>query len=560
MHPTDIRKASWVISLVLVVAVMLILSRWAVSTLAPRRTPQATAPLGILAARTPTPQPTAAVPGNLLVNPSFEQPYVPQGAGEVNVAHGWWAWYFDPPPCRPWRPDCYIPCPSNCIQNGVCRKDYGCMWARPEFVAILYPQYPYRVHTGEAAAKYFSYGRMHEAGFYQQVPGIVPGSLVEFTAWVQTWMCFNFDECDYGRRSDQPSDMHLRIGIDPTGGTVPTSTHIVWSPEAPAFDQWTYFGVQARALSSTITVWTHSRPEWDFARANNDVYLDDANLVVVGPPAEFWIQPAQPELGQLTSVRVRSEVDHADVALTIADPNSTLVTPEGGLSSGDGPYTWTWQFTPTVPGTYTLAFSASDLPLPVTSTLHAIATAHLTAQPATALLSQTVTVRVGAFYPYASQRLTVTSPAGNVATIDEGITGAYTHTWRFASLVTGTHLITFTASLIQAPLTTDVNVVSQARVDSHPPAPPLGAPVTLRALAYYPYTGIALTLTDPEGQLLAPIYEGQSGDAPLVWTWAFTPAITGTHTFTVTAPMLDAPAYGFVFAGGSAVYLPVIFK
>jgi nucleoid-associated protein YgaU len=32
-----------------------------------------------------------------------------------------------------------------------------------------------------------------------------------------------------------------------------------------------------------VTVFTHSRPEWGWARVENDVYLDDASLVVVQP-------------------------------------------------------------------------------------------------------------------------------------------------------------------------------------------------------------------------------------------------------------------------------------
>ena len=479
----------------------------------------------------------------------------------MNAPHGWRAWYLDVPPCRPWRPDCFIPCPSNCIENGTCARDYGCMWARPEFVAVSYQQYSYRVHTGEAAAKYFSYGRMHQGGYYQQVSGIVPGTLVEFSAWVQTWMCFNFDDCANGRRSDQPSDMHIRIGIDPTGGTVPTSTNVVWSSEVPTFDQWTFLSVRARAQSNTITVWTHSRPEWDFARANNDVYVDDANLIVVGPPAEFSIRPAQPELGQVTTVQVQAEADLANAALAITSPEAVPIVPDGGAKSGSGPYSWTWQFTPTLPGTHTLAFSASDLAAPVTSTVRAVAAARLTAQPATALLSQTVTVRVGAYFPYPSQPLTITNPAGNIiAPTDEGLTGSYTHTWSFASQVTGTHQITFTADLLDAPLTANINVASVVLVDSMPPAPPLGVPVTIRAQAYYPYSGAMLMLTEPGGEPLTPDPVGASEAAPFVWTWAFVPDITGTHTFTFTANHLDAPATGWVFAGGSAIYLPTVFK
>jgi hypothetical protein len=190
-----------------------------------------------------------------------------------------------------------------------------------------------------------------------------------------------------------------------------------------------------------------------------------------------------------------------------------------------------------------------------------VAAAHLSVQPTTALLSQTVAVHVSAYFPYATQRLTVTNPVGNIITpTDGGITGAYTHTWSFASRVTGTHRITFTADLIESPLTANVNVSSVAIVDSSPPAPPVGTPVTLRALAYYPYTDTVLVLSDPAGQTLTPAFLGQSGSAPFIWTWAFTPVVSGTHTYTFTAAWLDTPARGLVFAGGDAIYLPVIFK
>jgi len=58
----------------------------------------------------------------------------------------------------------------------------------------------------------------------------------------------------------------------------------------------------------------------------------------------------------------------------------------------------------------------------------------------------------------------------------------------------------------------------------------------------------------------SPYALGQSSGPPYVWTWIGTPVITGTHVYTFTADGLDVPARGLVFAGGSAVYLPVIFK
>jgi LysM repeat protein len=48
------------------------------------------------------------------------------------------------------------------------------------------------------------------------------------------------------------------------------------------------------AKNDTVTVFTHSRPDWSWARLNNDVYLDDASLAVVNTAPVY--QPVSPEV------------------------------------------------------------------------------------------------------------------------------------------------------------------------------------------------------------------------------------------------------------------------
>jgi LysM repeat protein len=221
----------------------------------------------------------AQTPGqNLLADGDFEAPPTwPQqdGIGEVQVAPGWRAWYIDPD-----QVPAYVKTPNNCKENGPTQ----CYWMRPEFRDTVLASFPNRVHGGIRAQKYFSYGRMHEAGLYQRVTGITPGARLRFSIYVQAWQCFNIDNCGKnGIRSDDPANMHLRVGIDPFGGSNPFSANIVWSPEREAFDRWVEFSVETQAKGDAVTVFTHSRAEWDYARQNNDVYLDDASLVVVGP-------------------------------------------------------------------------------------------------------------------------------------------------------------------------------------------------------------------------------------------------------------------------------------
>jgi len=232
---------------------------------------------------TRTPTPTPFVLGDL-INGDFEGGGtawpLQDGIGEVQVPPGWRAYYLDKPPS-------YVTVPAFCYDEKTGkRSDDGCFWARPEFRDVSKASQPNRVHGGQRAQKYFSYGRMHEAGLMQHVTGVISGTQYHFAVYMEAWMCINYNEsCKGGYLSDKPTTMHLRVGIDPTGGTNPFSPNIVWSREVDSFDFWTQYSVDAVAQGDAITVFTHSRAEWtDDPRQNNDVYVDDASLTVVGPP------------------------------------------------------------------------------------------------------------------------------------------------------------------------------------------------------------------------------------------------------------------------------------
>jgi len=128
------------------------------------------------------------------------------------------------------------------------------------------------------------------------------------------------------------------VGIDPYGGTDPFSPNIVWSPEKPAFDQWVQFSVQAQAKSSAVTVFTHSRAEWDWPRVNNDVYLDDASLTVVdeGTALPGAMQPTGTPESTLTPAH--TPTPRADGAIVhIVGPSDTLysISRQYGVSYDD---------------------------------------------------------------------------------------------------------------------------------------------------------------------------------------------------------------------------------
>lgn len=156
----------------------------------------------------------------------------------------------------------------------ACVADTGCYWARPEFVPTDRPE---RVHSGEKAQKYFTVGRMHDAGISQTV-SVTPGDWYDFSFYAQTWQCYDFVACCHKRPtciSDQPAYIGIRAGIAVTPGT------ILWSAPVQAFDSWKHVSMFAQAITDTITVYAGSSARFDYARQNNDVYIDDASLVKV---------------------------------------------------------------------------------------------------------------------------------------------------------------------------------------------------------------------------------------------------------------------------------------
>jgi hypothetical protein len=136
-----------------------------------------------------------------------------------------------------------------------------------------------RVKSGDTAQQLFTFHGTHDGGVYQRIGGIQPGTRLRFTIWGSAW-AGNKDEPD---KSEGGGPMHTRIGIDPNGGTDPYSAAIVWSGEGNPLDTWVQFAVEANAARDTVTVFTRTTPE--YPSKHNDVYWDDASLIVIAPPA-----------------------------------------------------------------------------------------------------------------------------------------------------------------------------------------------------------------------------------------------------------------------------------
>jgi len=207
---------------------------------------------------------------NLIQNPSFELPY-PIVANKENcaIAAPWVPWW---------------------VQGTEDEVRQGYRFA-PEYKAAIRADFPgNRVRSGDLSQQYFhSFGNF-QAGVLQQVHNIPVGARVRFEIWGMTWSCDSEAKGNCGgATSGDPSPMHFRVGIDPTGGGDVFSQAIVWSEEQNAYDAWHHFQIEAVSKNSTVTVFVYTYP--DYRSQDNNVYLDDASLVIVSPPPTATRRP-----------------------------------------------------------------------------------------------------------------------------------------------------------------------------------------------------------------------------------------------------------------------------
>ncbi len=185
---------------------------------------------------------------NLLENGDFEGEFTElEGTAPRNVAEGWTPWHI------------------------------GRSASSPSF-ANHDPNYDeetdrIRLDEDGSAQKYFTLFATHHGGIYQQVDSVTSGSAYRFSIYAYVWSS-SFEDADV---SEDPGNVVVRVGIDPTGGTDGESEDIVWSTAATFFyDAYRQYAVIATAESTTITVFVESTVGGP--RANNYIYLDDAVL------------------------------------------------------------------------------------------------------------------------------------------------------------------------------------------------------------------------------------------------------------------------------------------
>ncbi len=239
----------------------------------------------------------------------------------VQVPIGWKAWWLTPNNNHG-SSDYYSNHPANCYEDAP----DGCIaWHNPEYRDAKGTQIgPSRVRSGTDAQKYFTFWSTHEAGVLQTV-SVPPGSTLRFDVYMHAWSS-NTDMSEFNPKtflSSGQTSMHMKVGIDPYGGDDPWSSNVIWSLEHDSYDQYGYYEVRAVAQSDKVTVFTHSMP--DKAMKHNDVYIDDAELVVVDGATAFSPPPSEPDSAPAPQPQPAPSGPAAPAPTALPRPDGALV-------------------------------------------------------------------------------------------------------------------------------------------------------------------------------------------------------------------------------------------
>ncbi|MDX1613915.1 MAG: carbohydrate binding domain-containing protein [Candidatus Promineifilaceae bacterium] len=249
--------------------------------------------------------------GNILPNPSFEEPY------SNGVAQNWGPWHQE------LNSD---PKPENCSERYLVRPK----WSRELATGSLIRDGGRSQHVGNQFDTW-------RGGVFQTV-NVNPGSRYRFSFWA------------IGRASNEqfpaPSNtevnLGVRAGIDPNGSGLWSDADVVWGTAGSPHDtgsqtNWQQFSVEATATGNAVTVFTQADTGGaNQCRAHIDVWFDSAELVEVGPPPTNTPPPPPPPPPATNTPVPPTATPTPDVTPTntaepTITPTSTPEPPEGGI-------------------------------------------------------------------------------------------------------------------------------------------------------------------------------------------------------------------------------------
>lgn len=215
-----------------------------------------------------------------MYNPGLNLPYDQHPEHDnILVAHGWTAW---------WLPT----------------GNEGGEAGQPEYKPLTPDVDPYRVLEGDAAQCWFIRWRVMNGGIAQTV-NAVAGKRVTVRVPFHVW-CSRSDD---PTRDDEP--LHVRVGIDPHGGTDPEAESIEWGNWGRGTREWAQVALSTTAAEDRVTVYVQAWNKWPVS--HNDVYVDDITFEVEGVEPEPPEPPAPEDGDWIVDLRVTGTIRRADV-------------------------------------------------------------------------------------------------------------------------------------------------------------------------------------------------------------------------------------------------------
>ncbi len=211
---------------------------------------------GVATAARPDPAPC---PGNLLVNPGFEEGVQQGPRAEERVPIGWSPWFATVP--------------------GVDGLNYPPHFQPRRARAGDDEAGGRRVGLGVWSAEISTDDATHTGGLWQRV-AVPAGSQILARAWVYAWAT-NGDKEAF---SEPPGTYAYTLGIDPRGGEDPNGEAVSWTSPITITDAWQPLVVESVSERSVVTLFSRGQP-LRILRHNVSRW-DGMCLQVLGPAGE----------------------------------------------------------------------------------------------------------------------------------------------------------------------------------------------------------------------------------------------------------------------------------
>lgn len=449
-------------------------------------------------------RPGATPAANVLINPGFEDGvYFYPGHDSVRVPNGWHIrWYTDTAPIPDWG----TPAQFQFFQPETNRID---VTAWPYDSDILPP----RIHGGRYALESGKRWGNQDVSFYQSVGNVPIGAVVTASAWLHAWVSScnpfptdgspapdralslqgdNVDGCPANVWAENSN--HMAVGIDPTGGTEPRASTVVWNWDAanPAWwGPYDYYSstvpVVTVAQASTVTLFL--RAVTIMPAKFNAAYFDDASLEIGFP------------ISASISVSVSAAVDGQwplPVAVTLSVQSSVSLTQVTVSVDSGEPIAWVdttpitdawlarWQFSPLTAGARVFTLTAAELAAPIAQAVNVPVIDSALQQDqllpsGSGTLTEPVwlTLTLRSPITLSAPTATLTDPLGRPLSITlhdrEVLTPIVNYHWSFTTAIAGWHTVNLSATEFTQPFSRSIFAAS-ARVYLPVAARNFGAP------------------------------------------------------------------------------------